>query len=795
MEFLKQHQLNIMLFLSGVCAALWLMVFFSRSIPLKRRKALGTIEIGATLLLLSDRLAYLYRGQSGDMAYMMVRASNFAAFMMILIILKALNQCLKHILSKSDDSIDPSVPLKAADIIIYIDIAMTAITPFTGFYYYFDDQNRYQRGSGLLLCLGLPLMAFMLQLFDIVRRRERLSRRMFVSLIVFTILPVMASVLQLFTYGLSLTNISIVAPSVLLYLFSLIDMNEKVEKAKDHEIQLLKEEQEAMQQLFEQTATALAGAIDAKDKYTHGHSRRVAEYSQRIAEYAMKSPEEVREIYYSALLHDAGKIGVPDHIINKEGRLTEEEFAAIKTHPSIGSQILSSINISPSLSVGASYHHERYDGRGYPSGLKGDDIPEIARIIAVADAYDAMTSKRSYRDPMPQQLVREELVKGSGTQFDPDYAKIMLHLIDVDTEYNMKEHETVKELSGGSELVCTDFREEFSEGIIATRAEVSIHLNYVSDADDDPMPTIILFDSLDSKVHLDEYNRKTFNYFEYAEIRLDGFVERSGAREIQTEISYDSGISPEELTQKYRKGVAYDIMVLKYKDHLKIRIESEYRKLEVIAALPDSSRYAYISFTGRYCRINSFKSQKTGVTATADSIKRIAPEISYINVPAGNIPNIQVDGWRTDQTQGEQLINEMKIFFHAKALPTARLIWHCPFIVLYTSDNGKAYGPNYRELALIRFDGECWDEKQLVSNNIQINRTEAFTGWENWKINNKQGVDCNAQITRKDNSIITHIEYNGLELKNITTLPSGEIPKVYVSITGDQCAITNIWIK
>ena len=115
----------------------------------------------------------------------------------------------------------------------------------------------------------------------------------------------------------------------------------------------------------------------------------------------------------------------------------DEEFAIIKQHPVLGGEILSKILISPSLSVGAKYHHERYDGKGYPEGLKGEDIPQIARIIAVADAYDAMTSKRSYRDMIPQMYVREELVKGTGTQFDPNYAKIMLHLLDKDEEYKM----------------------------------------------------------------------------------------------------------------------------------------------------------------------------------------------------------------------------------------------------------------------------------------------------------------------------------------------------------------------
>ena len=129
------------------------------------------------------------------------------------------------------------------------------------------------------------------------------------------------------------------------------------------------------------------------------------------------------------LLHDVGKIGIPDEIINKPGRLSDEEFAIIKEHPGKGAKILSSVPEMPKLATGARWHHERYDGSGYPDGLKGDEIPEEARIIAVADAYDAMTSSRSYREKMPVENVISELKKGMGTQFDERFAKIMLEMI------------------------------------------------------------------------------------------------------------------------------------------------------------------------------------------------------------------------------------------------------------------------------------------------------------------------------------------------------------------------------
>ena len=188
-----------------------------------------------------------------------------------------------------------------------------------------------------------------------------------------------------------------------------------------------------------QVVTALAQAIDAKDNYTNGHSSRVAEYARMIANKCGYSKVDQDEIYMAGLLHDVGKIGVPDEVINKEAKLTEEEFALIRKHPVIGNSILETIKERPKLAIGARWHHERYDGTGYPDGLKGEEIPDVARIIAVADAYDAMTSKRSYRDVLSRDKVIEEIKTCSGTQFDPVFADAMLKLIEEDTDYLMKE--------------------------------------------------------------------------------------------------------------------------------------------------------------------------------------------------------------------------------------------------------------------------------------------------------------------------------------------------------------------
>lgn len=184
---------------------------------------------------------------------------------------------------------------------------------------------------------------------------------------------------------------------------------------------------------------ALASTIDAKDSYTSGHSQRVADYSLAIAKRMGKSKEEQKIIYYAALLHDVGKIRVPEEIINKPSKLTEEEFNQIRIHPVSGYHILKDIHEDVRIAYGAKYHHERFNGKGYPNGLEGENIPEIARIIGVADAYDAMASNRSYRNALPQSIVRSEIEKGKGQQFDAEIADIMLQMIDEDTEYSMSQ--------------------------------------------------------------------------------------------------------------------------------------------------------------------------------------------------------------------------------------------------------------------------------------------------------------------------------------------------------------------
>lgn len=182
-------------------------------------------------------------------------------------------------------------------------------------------------------------------------------------------------------------------------------------------------------ELTEQSMRTIAKTIDAKDKYTSGHSYRVAVISRLLAHKAGLSQAEQENIYYIGLLHDIGKIGVPDSTLNKSGSLTESEWTDIKRHPSIGGDILKDITSIPDIEHGARYHHERWDGTGYNEGKKGTDIPLSARIICIADAYDAMSTKRCYRPKFEDDYIIAELERCAGTQFDPSLVPHMIELI------------------------------------------------------------------------------------------------------------------------------------------------------------------------------------------------------------------------------------------------------------------------------------------------------------------------------------------------------------------------------
>ena len=341
--------------------------------------------------------------------------------------------------------------------IIFLSFAgLLVVNLFTGILFYFDAEGAYTHGPLYLLTLIIPAFFFLQAAVFILMHRKFYSRAEIILLLFFTLFVSAWPAVQALFFPYYLTNFFIGTFMVFLILITIETPDEQelfvtierldrikseLEEKVAEENRILEERENKLSNLTMQMMSALTKAVDAKDRYTSGHSSRVAYYSRLLSKQLGMSKEEQDDIYKMGLLHDVGKIGVPRKIINKPGRLTDEEFDIMRSHPVKGYEILSRITAMPGISKGARWHHERPDGKGYPDRLKAEDIPFEAKIIAVADSYDAMTSFRSYRGVMPQEAVREQIVKGRGTQFDEKVADAMLVLIDEDRDYLMREPE------------------------------------------------------------------------------------------------------------------------------------------------------------------------------------------------------------------------------------------------------------------------------------------------------------------------------------------------------------------
>lgn len=211
-------------------------------------------------------------------------------------------------------------------------------------------------------------------------------------------------------------------------MISRIDKTIELDMLRNRLEQKLEENSRQMERVTLSSMATLSNLIDAREECTRDHSNSVSKYSIEVADHLGWSEEQKQNLHYVALLHDIGKVVVPDYILNKPEPLTEDEYELIKSHTKVGAELLKDIKLIQDAGIGAQYHHERYDGTGYPEGLKGEEIPIIARILGVADAYVAMGSDRIYRTRLTNDKIVEELLKGRGTQFDPELVDIMLEI-------------------------------------------------------------------------------------------------------------------------------------------------------------------------------------------------------------------------------------------------------------------------------------------------------------------------------------------------------------------------------
>lgn len=583
-------------------------------------------------------------------------------------------------------------------------------------------------------------------------------------------------------------NMAMVLVSISLYFFAYLDINNTVERAHQIELENMQGENSRMRKLFSQTATAFVSAVERKDESIQGCSVRVAECARRIAQLSGMDEQECEKVYYAGLLHNVGLVGIPDKEIFRDGDDQEKTKEIISKMPVIGNEILSNIEEMPYLSVAARFCHEKYNGTGYPDGVKGQDIPEIARIIAVADAYVLMKTDSTFSRNMPDFVVREELLKGEGEAFDPKFAELMIKIIDEDAK---DKESDIKEVEKA--VTSEGYREEITIGIPieneVTKVTFDCKTLHTDEDNGFSAPSIILFDSYDRRVHDNERAIAAYKYVEYGELWFDDHSVRTEARKFQEKVKKrDDMILPVE------NVLPYEIRMGRYEDHLKLVMISPLFEKEVIVALSDGSKSAYIGITGENCEIKNISMSKTGQTIGQDDIPRIVSRTSYIDCMESDIRNIQIDRPRSDATEGIELIDRLKINFHTMSLPGASFVWHCPYIVLFYSEDGKVYGENYREYGLVKIYGENEGDNDFAHNSISMKKTVEFPGWDTWKKINKDGLECEVAIKRKDNRIVIKIKNLGIEMENTTTVID-DLEKVYVALTGDQVAITDIRIR
>lgn len=205
----------------------------------------------------------------------------------------------------------------------------------------------------------------------------------------------------------------------------LTNQEEEIARLKDE----LVEAKLQIERAYLENIETLRYAVEVRNPYTRGHSERVSKYAVLIGEKLNLSDEQLRILRIGGLFHDIGKIGTPDSILLKDSKLTDEEYAKIKRHPTIGTEILSNSEVFKDILPIVKHHHERYDGKGYPDQLKGEEIPLLARITSVADSFDAMSSRRTYRDKLELSNIIDEIEKNKGTQFDPEMADAFIEIL------------------------------------------------------------------------------------------------------------------------------------------------------------------------------------------------------------------------------------------------------------------------------------------------------------------------------------------------------------------------------
>nr|MCR4954820.1 hypothetical protein [Treponema sp.] len=474
-----------------------------------------------------------------------------------------------------------------------------------------------------------------------------------------------------------------------------------------------------------------------------------------------------------------------------------------------GPEALSHIKEYPFLSQTALFVGERFDGKGNSQKLKGYEIPEYARIVTVAKDYDNMVNNPS----IPKFFIRDYFIRQAGHKYDPTFAKMAVLLLDLGTNTGTFA-EAEKPIE--NELLCTDYRQNITTGIEITQnitditfdctlidSAVDSMLDSIMENDESKnhqrfsLPSIILFDSSDKQVQKTQDAIDAHKYIEYGEIWFDSHVISTSARNI--EVRNVQQINTESQNQNEQEnndnGVSsYKITACRYEDHILLKMYSPCKYFEVIIALPSASKSTYIGITGENVHITNIIIEPTSQKSQENDIPRIAEKLNFIDRIESDIPNVQISKPRGEYTNGVEIKENTKIYFHAQTLPDANLVWHCPYIILYSAEDKKVHGKNYHEYAMIKFDGEEDGSNQFADNEFSMKKTDSFTTWEDWEIQNKAGYECLIELFRTGNKIMLSTHNKGIFIQNTTTIKDGA-KEVYITLSGDQVALTDIRIR
>ena len=777
-----------------VSGFLMILIFLVQNREMDRRSKIRFVSLGIICVIESVASSIESMISNGDTYYYARTVTSVIGY-----IARPLILYMVFLMMSRNYSVRSVRLLFGIPLMILTPLTMTALTPGVNIVFTIRaDENNFDRGPlGWLPAFVLAFYFVTILVVGFVNYRK--SRWECIS--VFLGIFIVAFDFYLET-GKGYSNVTIreaaLTLSVIIY-YMYFQSQIHYDEEQESEIKRLDDLNGLKDKMLDDIINTLSDTIDLKDKYTQGHSDRVAEYSVMIGKTLGLKKGELTEIYRCGLLHDVGKIGIPENIINKPGALSAAEFDIIKTHPERGAAILSRIEDMPYLRLGALYHHERYDGTGYPEGLRGNDIPLVGRIIAVADAYDAMTSKRSYRDPLPQPYVREQFIRGSGTQFDPELARIMVNLIDKDKEFKLQEKTRENGISN-REYICTDWWSEKTDGVRVSDHPLTV--SYTTKTNRDAgmnwdSPSVIVFDSSDGRVGRESTAPGVNDYHEFAVIRSDAYAWKTEARALRYENSHEENWSDwEDWMAANKTGTRATVTAVRYEDHVLVELENNGQKVKATIALPDNCGQVYISLTGEHCTISEINISYADRAVGAGFIEPIEEKYAVTKANEGDVPNIECEGWWSEFSQGFEITEEkLRIRYHSISYASAKRIWHTPLTVIFTSNDHNVDGDGYIQYEILRSDGECWGTEAIGKPKSELAWDEKFKDWSDWMAKNKEGVNCEVVVYRQGDTVYTEMKNTGITVSSEFVLPVRATGAVCLALTGELCALTDIHVE